>query len=89
MFLFPFLNQHADLGLRRQVLQRAQRQNEIRHIRARVIVASAVNEFPHKKIGCLQLYRAVQIAGRVETTGLNAELVVQSAEIGMEWGFDQ
>ena len=80
---------HDHLCLRRKALQRSDRDIQIGDICPRVIIASTVNEFPHKKIGRQFLQRPVQIAGRVETFRRNAKLLVQGTEIGMEGGFDQ
>jgi hypothetical protein len=89
MVFFAGMHEHDHLRLWRKVLQRPERDIQIGDVGAGVIVAPAVNEFPHEKIGRLFLHRPVKIAGRVETLRRNAQLLIQGAEIGVEGGFDQ
>src|SRR5512139_1037202 len=83
------MHEHDHLRLRREALQGPDRDVQVRDIRAGVVVAPAVDEFPDEEIRRLLLQRPVKVAGRGETLGLDAELPVQRAEVGVEGGFDQ
>lgn len=89
MGFFAGLHEYDHLRLRRKALQGPDRDVQVRDVRAGVIVAPAVDEFPDEEIGRLLLQGPVKIAGRVETLRLNAKLLIQGTEIGREGGFDQ
>lgn len=82
MGFFTGMQEHNHLCLWRKVLQGPEGDIQIGDVGARIIVAPAVNELPHKKIGRLFLQRAVEIAGTVEVLRDDAELLIQGAEIG-------
>src|SRR5512139_393873 len=83
------MHEHDHFRLRREALQRPDRDVQIRDVRAGVVVAPAVDELADEEIRRLLLQRPVKVAGRVEALRRDAELAVEGAEVGVEGGFDQ